>query len=235
MITFEVNIEVIEFDNDKYNFNVAKNIERQMKIAGAAFLKAALKTVPIDTGFASGAFINLRFALQEEGKILDNLFKRLAKKNKEQKKFTPEELRRLDSNRETIQQNKERLVKQQFYRGAGGKIPKNPVIGRQFGTPADKIFTISKQGVYTFHFSVNIDYFIIQDVQNIGRSPSAPWRSFQNGIAAFSRHMLTTEVLKEVFPTLEEFFVKKIYKVDSGGGISIIKKEPIVVTRRGVL
>lgn len=123
--------------------------------------------------------------------------------------------------REVIRNGKRIKVRigNDFYTGGGGKVLKTPRSGAEFATQPENVFKIVGK-VFTFNYSVDIDYFTIQDVKNIGRSRFAPWKAFEAGDKAFTDYLFRDKVQK-IFPAINEFFVKKIYKVDSKGGISI--------------
>jgi hypothetical protein len=261
MIRFIIQIEVIEFDSQNYNKKVVKELERQTKVAASKFLAAALKAIPTfnppsggrasqrSTGFVTGAFINLKQALGGIGefgatvpsisvskgeetqvlspRILQQFFARNA---------TPRQHEALGQNRKLtreVRKNKKNIkvrIRNEFYTSPGGsKVLKTPSSGRQFSTPVDKIFQ-RKGNKFVFFYSVDITYFSIEDV-NIGRSKFSPWQAFQKGNEAFSQYLLTSEALKNLFPSLNEFFVKKVYKVNTNGGININRLEPSIVRR----
>lgn len=75
-----------------------------------------------------------------------------------------------------------------YYPPFGGKVGKTPTSGRQFATTIkDQIKTDGKK--IQFQFDVDITYFKIQDVKNIGRSRSAPWLAMQSGKLAFQAYI----------------------------------------------
>lgn len=110
-------------------------------------------------------------------------------------------------------------IRNEFYTGSGTKVLKTPRSGTQFATDPEQVFK-TKGRSFVFRYSVDIDYFSIQDVRNIRKSRYAPWKAFEAGDKAFNDYMFRKGVT-QIFPKIESFFVKKTYKVDTKGGINI--------------
>jgi len=204
-IAFEFEFAFFKFDSKKYNEQIIKNIQKAMQEAAKLFYKEAIKRIPIDrTGFKT--FTKGRqskgatgFTASSFGNLADLLGLQAIETKADVpapaglKLFKPGERRA-----------KKRLY-QIYYPFDGPQMRKTSANARKLATQSDQIFKFDKEGGMTFQYGVNISYFRIQDVQNIGRSKTAPWLAMQTGMNAFKEYFNKPATIKKLLPPFEEF------------------------------
>jgi hypothetical protein len=165
------------FNSQKFLKTLDEAIQLEMRNAARAFLREAIIHVPVRTGFARGALLNMGSAIGLSAASIPTRF--LAR------------LRKTIDGR--IKSYKPRIV--EYYYGAGSKTLKTPENARQFSTPIDKVF-LKENNVYLFHYEQTILYYVINDILTNPYTPSAPWRSFEFGKNAFSDYLKNQGIAK---------------------------------------
>lgn len=159
-------------------------IKLEMRNGAKEFVKAALIRVPVRTGFARGTLLNLADAIGLSASASPVAFKR-----------------RLDKRRlNTI--NVPLNGQLEYYEG----VPKTPENARQFSTPLNKVFTNNGR-TFNFNYEMTVLYYEINDVNSNRYTPSAPWRSFEFGSAAFIDYLERVGLKR--LPAITEYIVKK--------------------------
>lgn len=218
MIKFKTEIEYKTLDKDRYIAKIKENFHKHVKIAALKFAEAALKMIPspppgnreseFATGFAISAFNNLLDAVGDLNKLprintnLPATFKK-AERTKRQTGLT-KRIKLIEKGGRTVSVGVK--INPYYYPPGGGRVLKTPAAARQFATPVNKVF--EEQGDdYIFNYEIDISYFNLQELANIGRSRYAPWQSFKAGREAFLKYM---DSLKQtdILPKLDEFIVK---------------------------
>lgn len=69
---------------------------------------------------------------------------------------------------------------------AKSRIPQ----GRALGTAR----VVTQRPAYFFEVDTQVPHYQIQDIANVGRSPTAPWRSFEAGQQAFQEYASTVRL-----------------------------------------
>lgn len=90
----------------------------------------------------------------------------------------------------------------EYYQG----VRKTPENARQFSTPTNKVFTNNGR-TFNFNYGVTVLYYEINDVSSNKYTPSAPWRSFQFGSAAFISYLERVGLKR--LPAITEYIIKK--------------------------
>jgi len=122
----------------------------------------------------------------------------------------------------------------------GPKVLKTLRSGRDFavvtidGKTVEKVVTknftkqTEKKYLYNFEFSIDIDYFNINDAFSNSKTPSSPWKSFEAGKKAFIDYMNKQgiEALKRF--EVSAFMLEAIRYVSPGGSIIKTTKRLIV-------
>lgn len=269
MINLSFTFEVLSFEADLYNKVAARRIIDTYYEGARIFYSTAIRRIPVRTGFVAGAFNNLRDILGGEfGPGADQdpigLVKRILGPKKKIKGFKAETHReaaierdvgkegsespnrRLTREVDTVvkgQKKKKTIaIKNEFYYppgvGRAGRILKTPHSGRRFGSKMEEIF-VTKKNELSFNFYVDISYFTIQDVANIGRSKSAPWSAMNAGFSAFLKYVQNRIEESKFFPSPLEAVVKYTYKADFRGLTKIrterVHHEILTFNRRGVV
>lgn len=160
---FYIKAELPLFNSEAFLDEMRKTIEAESKLAARAFASAALRRIPVRTGFVSGAFGTLTDMVGSVARLNPIV------------SFIRNVLHKAGYKRN--------LVTGEYYRGLGSKILKTPDSGRQFATPTGQIFQWSGF-TYIFTYEVDITYFRIND--NVGgHAPTAPWEAFAAGEEAY--------------------------------------------------
>jgi hypothetical protein len=204
--TLDATIKVVDevaFDRVLKDF-----VEREMKRAVRAFLKACLARIPVQTGFLTGAFseINKAFAVN----YLQDINPALAKivKNKDFIKVAklpaihPSKISSTSARANTralIEHRKKnlrllqtkakrKLLKGQYYYPGDGESPilKTPTSGVQFATAPGDIIKVTPEGA-TFTLNVDISYYRINDFY--AKISGAPWNSLDAGAMAMTNSL----------------------------------------------
>lgn len=176
----DLNIEAFNAAVDKFGV-------QQMKLAAAEFARAALQHIPVRTGFVAGAFAPLLELTQQQARFNPAISFLRTIVNRARNLFRPKQ------------------TFSEYYYYSGGKIGKSRETGRQFATPANEIITIENDKIL-FNYEIDISYFDINE-QNPGRSPTAPWRSFEAGMEAMSNYLIN--VAPDFAPKFEDFIIQR--------------------------
>ena len=159
-------------------------IQLELRNGAKEFVKAALIRVPVRTGFARGTLLNLGDAIGYSGASNKGSFtKKLVKKRLGVKNVSANGLL-------------------EYYNG----VPKTPENARQFSTPINKVFTNNGK-TFSFNYEQTVLYYEINDVSSNRYTPSAPWRSFEFGSAAFIDYL--ERVGLQRLPAITEYIIKK--------------------------
>lgn len=158
-----------------------------MRNAAREFAREALLHVPVQTGFARGALLNLTDAIGLSAASSPQSF-----------------LRKLDKRRGKIV-NVPLNGKLSYYTDSGGKVPKTPENARQFSTKPENVFSDSNF-VYTFNYKQSIFYYYINDKGTNPYTPSAPWLSFPTAHAVFVKY-INDNILQAV-PAISDYILK---------------------------
>jgi len=182
MMRLKIEYDLLEFDADAYKNAILAKMKQIMREAAAKFAAAALRRIPVRTGFVAGAFANLANIMGKDAA------------------FHPPTL--------AIRRQINRSLAQEYYYSSGGKTLKSPESGQKFATQPSEI--IRREGnIFRFRFRVDISYFQIQDTGS-GNSPTAPWGAFEAGRDAFLRYMREQGLVQ--FPELSKFIKKRRIK-----------------------
>lgn len=184
-ITFQLTGFV--FKRAEYTKAFSRALQLQLRNAAREFAKEVLLRVPVQTGFARGALLNLNDAIG-----LNAASNPLAYR------------RKIDAKRLKIR-NVAVNGAQEYYTDRGARVLKTPENARQFSTPLNRVFTDNGYK-YTFNYYVTILYYEINDVTSNRYTPSAPWRSFEAGQAAMLKYL--QENLLSKVPAIKDFMVK---------------------------
>jgi hypothetical protein len=173
-----------QFKRAEFSDAFKKAIQLEMRNGAKEFVKAALIRVPVRTGFARGTLLNLGDAIGYAGAT-----------NK------PAFARKLDKRRLKVV-NVSVNGAEEYYQG----VPKTPENARQFSTPLNKVFTNNGR-TFSFNYEQTVLYYEINDASSNRYTPSAPWRSFEFGSAAFIDYL--ERVGLQRLPAITEYIVKK--------------------------
>lgn len=189
MLQIQALVQITQFDAKRYNEQMMKYLDQQMRIAAKVFAEAALAKIPVRTGFAAGSLGALSELIGAKARFNPLVAAARAIIGAAKKLF------KLEGNG----------IVEYYYPPGGGKILKTPTSGRQFATQLTDI--IKREGnIILFDFEVDISYFSLQDI-NVGRSPTAPWGAFEAGEEAMVKYI--EEVLIPNTPAFEDFIVNK--------------------------
>lgn len=183
-ITFKLN--GFNFKRVEYTKAFAAALQLQLRNAAREFAREVLLRVPVQTGFARGALLNLDDAIGLNAATNPLAFRRKIDKKRGKVRNVP-----LNGSYE-------------YYTDSGGRVLKTPENARQFSTPLGKVFT-NNGFKYTFNYYVTILYYEINDVTSNRYTPSAPWGSFQAGQEAMLKY-LQDNILRKV-PAIKDFMV----------------------------
>lgn len=171
-----------QFKRAEFSDAFKKAIQLEMRNGAREFVKAALPRVPVRTGFARGTLLNLSDAIglasASNPKVLKAKMAKRVPKN-------------VSLNGQT-----------EYYEG----VAKNPDAGRQFSTPLNKVFTNNGR-TFNFNYEQTVLYYEINDQGPNPHTPSAPWRSFEFGSAAFISYL--ERVGLQRLPAITEYIIKK--------------------------
>jgi hypothetical protein len=189
MPKISVKYDQLEFDSALFQKTLKDYMNHHMKIAASKFAEAAIKRIPIRTGFVAGAFGVLTDLLGSKAKfnpIVSHTRSQLATRFRKgiNSKFGAGEY---------------------YYPGGGVRILKTPTSGQQFATAPAQIF-IQNGFKSTFNFDIDITYFKINENAS-GHAPTAPWGAFIAGTDAFIKYI--NEVAVPNLPRIVDFVKKK--------------------------
>lgn len=220
MPTATVKLSSFELDKGRYSRTLDQAIMQQMRMAARAFLSAAVRAVPVRTGFARGSLRNLQEATSgvQGGPTIDvstpaGQFLKAAqllrntpfRHSAEAKKsglysFTRHGLQKAGA-----------VGPLEYYRDGKRRILKTPQAGREFATQPSQIFR--EDGfVYTFNFEVFISYYNINDAFTNSKTPGTPWDSFRAGRATFLNYLKTMGF--ERLPQIGGFIMESVVSVE---------------------
>lgn len=185
MLKIKATLFQFTFKRAAYSKAFDKAMQLLMRNAAREFAKAVLLRVPIQTGFARGALLNLADAIGLNAATSPISF-----------------IRKLDKRRMNAKNLPLNGVVS-YYTDSGGRVPKTPENARQFSTAIDKVFT-SENYVYTFNYEASILYYMINDAFSNSHTPSAPWMSFEAGHDAMVQY-IEEHVLDDV-PAISDYF-----------------------------
>lgn len=226
--------KLTSFDLDAGRFSKAldQEIQRQMRMAARAFVAAAIRAIPVRTGFVRGAFRNVEEAIGV------NVAGSTSSATLVKKAMASGRMSRADVFltlssifKGHIREGREKGLGLQlpgsgeYYSDGGRKVLKTPQSGRAFATPPENIFE-SRNFVYTFNFQIMISYFNLNDMFSNKHTPSSPWNSFSIGRLTFLNYMKTQGLAK--LPKVSDFFAETAVTVN---GSSVSRNKLSVINR----
>ena len=156
-------VTILEFDSKSFTKALKDSNLKEFKAAAAAFIRAAVPLVPVDTGMARGSFLNLSRALRRAG---------------------------FDAPVPIIPKRKHTIRKPIWYYATRRKrIPKSPESGASLATPMDRVFVWNSRDQLVFNFTSKVRHYVIMDFS--GGETERPWESFAAGREAFFNHIST--------------------------------------------
>lgn len=142
MLKLLVRGSLLKFDAQTAQKDIRKAVQNRMRLAAAAFIRASVPHVPVDTGMARGSFLNLARALTRAGFPVS-----------------------VDINPVRVGTRKKPIW---YYSEKGERLPKRPTTGASLSEYA----FYSKGDKYTFDFETNVWHYAIMDFYNVkGNGP----------------------------------------------------------------
>lgn len=185
-------VDVLKFESKRYTAAMHAAIDKRMKMAALAFVRAAIVRIPVDTGMAAGSFLHLGRYLGRIGLASGDFVKSY-----------------IDGNR--------RSGTGQFYGPPASKG--NPETKNEFTTgrlglvprPASQSF-VKKGNRHQFEFDIRVFYITLNDL--VGSKGTGPWGAFEAGRIAF---LVTMRNLKKDFPAIQAFMTKTTISLGRSG------------------
>jgi len=231
-MNFSAQLTSFDLDAGRYSKALDLEIQRQMRMAARAFVAAAVRAIPVRTGFVRGAFRNIEEAIGVNIAGSTSSAK-IVKKAMASGKMTKADvfLTLASIFKGHIREGKEKGLGSQlpgggeYYQDGKRKVLKTPQSGRAFATQPEQIFS-NKDFIYNFNFNVAISYFNMNDMFANPHTPSSPWNAFSIGRLTFLNYM-KTEGLKKL-PKVSDFFAETMVTVN---GTSVARKKLSVINR----
>ncbi len=175
------------FKRAEYTAAFKEALQLQLRNGAREFAKEVILRVPVQTGFARGALLNLTDAIGLNASSNPLAFRRKLDKRRQKARNVP-----LNG-------------VQEYYTDGGGRVLKTPENARQFSTPAGRVFT-NNGFQFTFNYYLTILYYEINDEVANPYTPSSPWKSFEAGQEAMNNYLQTTGLQK--IPAITDYMVK---------------------------
>lgn len=186
---FYATVDVLKFDARTYSKAFHDAIDRQMKAAARAFVRAAVLRIPVDTGMAAGSFLNLGRYLKRIG-IPGGVGGYI------------------DANRKSP-------TGRYYHRPGKAKkpIPKNEFTPGNYGLVTDPVAAFQRKGQqHLFEFKSEVFHLTLNDL--FGSHGRAPWGAFEAAQLAF---LATLKTLVTKVPGVKEHMTKTTVTLGQSG------------------
>lgn len=187
---FNATVDVLKFDSRGYTKAFHLSIERQMKAAARAFVRAAVLRIPVDTGMAAGSFLHL-------GRYL----KRIGIPGSSVQGY-------INANR------KSPTGKYTYSPGSPKRpIPKNEFTPGKYGLTTEPAAAFQRKGnQHVFEFKSQVFHLTLNDL--FGTHGQAPWGAFEAGRLEF---LATIKKLVTKVPKVKEHMTKTTITLGQSG------------------
>lgn len=193
--------QILSFDAKGYGRAVKRNIEAAFKDCIRKFVMVAAPRVPVQTGMARGSFLNI-------GRLVNYIVP-----------ISPQPRRNKNGTK------KDKV----YYHPDGRRFPKTPRSGALLSTPMNDIM-FWKGTKLVFNFRSDVFHLTLQDFFHV-KSPTSPWRSFQEGQVAFVNAFKAN---RGMFPNLGEYITVSTVSAGRGSGLRSSGRVRFRKQQRGV-
>lgn len=185
-----ITADLLKFDSKAYTADLHAAINRQMRLAALAFVRAALLRIPVDTGMAAGSFLHL-----------GRYFRRIGLSDPGVEEY--------------INANRKSPTGKYYHKpgSAGNPIPKDEFTSGSYGLvdrPASLAFA-RKKNKHIFNFESKVFHLTLND---LGLVPGSGWGAFEAGRSAFLAEMRN---LRSAIPSIKGHVTKSTITLGRSG------------------
>lgn len=223
-----VSFRIGKFDKKKYSAAVLRVLEGELRLAVAAFIRAAMSHVPVQTGMARGSFLNvakyIRTQLLQRVRTIGPEATSEAAELTSMMNFTTNPVR-VRMRRKTLKNggSKQYIYMEKikwYYHPDGRRMPKTPESGAKLSSGGKEAF--SNLGLrLRFTFNSRVYHFNLNEFYDAG-SYTAPWNALERGRAAFVASL--SKSLKKL-PEIKNFISHSTVTAGPGNFLKVEKHE----------
>ena len=187
---FYATVDVLKFDARTYSKAFHASIDRQMKSAARAFVRAAVLRIPVDTGMAAGSFLNLGRYLKRIGLPGGGV-------------------------QGYVSLNRQSPTGKYYHKPGRAErpIPKDEFTPGNYGLSTDPVAAFQRKGhQHLFEFKSEVFHLTLNDL--FGTHGRAPWGAFEAGQQAF---LATVRTLVTKVPDVKEHMTKTTVTLGQSG------------------
>lgn len=211
---FSFKADILKIDSKRSAKIINEFLLKEYRVAAAAFVREAIKHIPVDTGMAAGSFLHI-------GRLLRVAINITPKKTREVT---------IRGRNYTINYGKRFPY---YYHSPAYRKPKTPELGSQLtsvnGTPSDQLGddpnSLFKQIGASIEFKLSAKTFHLTLNDLVGSSGTGPWGAFAKGEEVMMARLRT---MNKRFPSIDKFLLRSRISVGRGGAVSSNNFEPLV-------